>query len=315
MLYLFDVLEVDGEPLVDLPLTERHERLEALLDKRNRTVRLSDLFDDGAALFEAATAQQLEGIVSKRSDSRYEPGRRSRHWLKVKTQGRQELVVAGYTKGQGRRSGVFGSLVLGVHEPGGLRWAGNVGTGFDDAEIDRVLAKLKPLRRDESPFAEVPKMPRVRKGDVVWVEPRLVAEIRFAEWTHDGRLRAPVYQGLREDKEASEVHREVAPLPDGAPQRQARPEALEPGQAVLAGGGDREGRPDRVLPRRRARARAPPARPALHDEALPRRLERQVLLPEGRSETHAGLDPDPAVRGLDPRQAAPAAPDRLRARQ
>ena len=208
VLYLFDVLEVDGEPLVDLPLTERHERLEALLDKRNRTVRLSDLFDDGAALFEAATAQQLEGIVSKRSDSRYEPGRRSRHWLKVKTQGRQELVVAGYTKGQGRRSGVFGSLVLGVHEPGGLRWAGNVGTGFDDAEIDRVLAKLKPLRRDESPFAEVPKMPRVRKGDVVWVEPRLVAEIRFAEWTHDGRLRAPVYQGLREDKEASEVHRE-----------------------------------------------------------------------------------------------------------
>ena len=214
VLYLFDVLEIDGEPVVDLPLTERHERLEALLDKRNRTVRLSDLFDDGAALFEAATAQQLEGIVSKRSDSRYEPGRRSRHWLKVKTQGRQELVVAGYTKGQGRRSGVFGSLVLGVHEPGGLRWAGNVGTGFDDAEINRLLTKLKPLRRDESPFAEVPKMPRVRKGDVVWVEPRLVAEIRFAEWTHDGRLRAPVYQGLREDKEASEVLREQAPLPD-----------------------------------------------------------------------------------------------------
>ena len=213
VLYLFDVLEVDGEPLLDLPLTERHERLAALLDKRNRTVRLSDLFDDGAALFEAATAQRLEGIVSKRSDSRYEPGRRSRDWLKVKTQGRQELVVAGYTKGQGRRSGAFGALVLGVNEAGGLRWAGNVGTGFDDAEIERLLGKLRPLRRDESPFAEVPKMPRVRKGDVVWVEPRLVAEVRFAEWTHDGRLRAPVYQGLREDKEASEVHREQAPLP------------------------------------------------------------------------------------------------------
>ncbi len=208
VLYLFDVLEVDGEPLVDLPLTERHERLAALLDKRSRTVRLSDLFDDGAALFDAATAQQLEGIVSKRSDSRYEPGRRSRHWLKVKTHGRQELVIVGYTKGQGRRSDVFGSLVLGVHEPGGLRWAGNVGTGFDDAEIRRLLGKLQPLRRDESPFAEVPKMPRVRKGDVVWVEPKLVAEIRFAEWTHDGRLRAPVYQGLREDKAADEVRRE-----------------------------------------------------------------------------------------------------------
>ena len=132
----------------------------------------------------------------------------------MKTQGRQEFVVAGYTKGQGRRAGGFGALVLGVNEAGGLRWAGNVGTGFDEAEIARLLAKLKPLRRDESPFAEVPKMPRVRKGDVVWVEPQLVAEIRFAEWTHDGRLRAPVYQGLREDKEASEVHREQAPLPE-----------------------------------------------------------------------------------------------------
>ena len=212
VLYLFDVLEVDGEPLLELSLTKRHKRLEALIDKRNRIVRLSPLFDDGDALFEAATAQQLEGIVSKRADSRYEAGRRSRNWLKVKTQGRQELVIAGYTKGQGRRSGVFGALVLGVNDAGGLRWAGNVGTGFDDAEIERLLGKLRPLRRDESPFAEVPKMPRVRKGDVVWVEPRLVAEVRFAEWTHDGRLRAPVYQGLREDKEASEVHREQAPL-------------------------------------------------------------------------------------------------------
>ena len=103
VLYLFDVLEIDGEPLVELTLAERHERLQALIDKRNKTVRVSDLFDDGDALFEAATAQKLEGIVSKRADSRYESGRRSRNWLKIKTQGRQELVVAGYTKGQGRR--------------------------------------------------------------------------------------------------------------------------------------------------------------------------------------------------------------------
>ena len=214
VLYVFDVLEVEGTPLVDLPLTERRGRLEELLDRRNTTVRLSAAFDDGEALFEAATAQQLEGIVSKRADSQYEPGRRSRHWLKVKAQGRQELVVAGYTRGQGRRAGRFGALVLAVNEPSGLRWAGNVGTGFDDAEIERLLGMLEPLRRDESPLAEVPKMPRVRRADVVWVEPKLVAEVRFAEWTHDGRLRAPVYQGLREDKEASEVHREQAPLPD-----------------------------------------------------------------------------------------------------
>jgi len=208
VLYVFDVLEVDGESLVELPLTERRKRLAKLLDKRNRTVRLSAAFDDGNVLFDVAAKQKLEGLVSKRADSRYQPGKRSRDWLKVKTHGRQELVVAGYTKGQGRRSDGFGALVLAVNEAGGLRWAGNVGTGFDDQEIARLLGRLKPLRRVDSPFAEVPKMPKVRKGDVVWVEPRLVAEVRFAEWTHDGRLRAPVYQGLREDKEADEVQRE-----------------------------------------------------------------------------------------------------------
>jgi bifunctional non-homologous end joining protein LigD len=208
VLYVFDVLEVEGEPLLDLPLTERRERLVALLDKRNRTVRLSEAFDDGEALFEAAREQGLEGIVSKKRQSRYQPGKRSRDWLKIKTQGRQEFIVVGWTKGQGRRAGGFGSLVLAVNEDGELRWVGNVGTGFDDKEIERLLEKLRPLRRDTSPFREPPKMPRVRQGDVQWVEPKLVAEVRFAEWTHDGRLRAPVYLGLREDKEAEEVHRE-----------------------------------------------------------------------------------------------------------
>ena len=204
----FDVLEVEGEPLLDRPLTERRERLAGLIDLRSGGVQLSDAFEDGDALYAAAQKERFEGIVSKRADSRYEPGKRSRNWLKVKTQGRQELVIAGWTKGQGRRSGGFGALVLGVHEAEGLRWAGNVGTGFDDAEIARLLARLEPLRRDDSPFAEVPKMPRVRKGDIVWVEPELVGEVRFAEWTHDGRLRAPVYQGMREDKQAEDVHRE-----------------------------------------------------------------------------------------------------------
>ena len=199
---------MEGTPLIDLPLTERHERLAELVDKRQRGIQISATFDDGPALYEAAQEQRFEGIMAKRADSPYEPGRRTRNWLKLKTQGRQELVIAGYTKGQGRRADAFGALVLGVYENGVLRWAGNVGTGFDDAEIARLLSRLKPLRRDDSPFAEVPKMPKVRKGDVVWVEPELVAEVRFAEWTHDGRLRAPVYQGLREDKEADEVHRE-----------------------------------------------------------------------------------------------------------
>jgi bifunctional non-homologous end joining protein LigD len=214
VLYLFDVLEIEGEQLLDRPLTERRKRLEALLDRRNRTVRLSETFDDGEGLYRAAEDQGLEGVLSKRAESTYQPGRRSRDWLKVKTQGRQEFVIVGSTSGQGRRSGRFGSLVLAVNEGGRLRWVGNVGTGFDDAEIDRLLRKLEPLRRDTSPLDEVPKMPRVRKGDVVWVEPKLVAEVRFAEWTHDGRLRAPVYQGLREDKEAGDVERERPPIPE-----------------------------------------------------------------------------------------------------
>jgi bifunctional non-homologous end joining protein LigD len=214
--YVFDLLELDGEPQVDLPLRERQQKLAKLLDQRNRVVRLSESFADGNALFEAAVEQQLEGIMCKRADSRYSVGRRTRDWLKVKTHGRQEFVIAGYTHGGGRRAGTFGALILTVNEGGGLRYVGNVGTGFTDAEIRKLLAKLKPLRRDTSPFGEIPKMPRVRKDEIVWVEPKLVAEVEFAEFTHDGRLRAPSYQGLREDKTAADVVREV---PEDRPTR------------------------------------------------------------------------------------------------
>ncbi|MFN2467410.1 MAG: DNA ligase D [Gaiellaceae bacterium] len=206
--YAFDLLELDGEPLLALPLTERRVRLERLLDGRRPAVRLSEAFDDGEALYAAAAAQGLEGVIAKRSDSLYHEGRRTRDWLKVKMHGRQEFVIAGYTRGQGRRSRSFGSLVLAVRGPEGLTYVGNCGTGFTEKEIDRLLDRLKPLERDEPPFAEVPKMPKVRKSDVVWVEPRLVCEVEFAEWTHDGRLRAPSYQALREDEEPEEVQSE-----------------------------------------------------------------------------------------------------------
>ena len=210
--YVFDVLEVDGEPVIELPLTERRERLAGLLDLGGGTIRLSDAFDDGEALFEAARAQGLEGVVAKKPDSRYQPGRRTRDWLKVKTHLEQEFVVAGYTRGKGRRAAGFGALILAVVRGGKLEYAGNVGTGFTEGEIERVLAELRPLERNDPPFAEVPKMPKVRRDDVVWVEPKLVAEVSFAEWTHDGRLRAPVYKGLREDKDPEDVRREE-PLP------------------------------------------------------------------------------------------------------
>src|SRR5438105_4438221 len=168
VLFVFDVLEVDGEPLLDLPLTERRRRLERLLDRRNRSVRLSEAFDDGPGLLAAAKEQHLEGIVSKRADSRYQPGRRTRDWLKIKTHGRQEFVIAGYTRGKGRRVNSLGALVLGVREGDELVYAGNVGTGFTDKEIDRLLEKLRPLDRNQPPFREVPQMPKVRKGDIVW---------------------------------------------------------------------------------------------------------------------------------------------------
>jgi bifunctional non-homologous end joining protein LigD len=213
---VFDLLELEGEPLLDLPLAERRAKLEQLLDRRKQTtVRLSETFEDGPALFHAAHEQRLEGVIAKRSDSPYRQGKRTREWLKVKTHGRQEFVIGGYTKGQGRRSGRFGSLVLGVWQGKELVYVGNCGTGFTDRDIDDLLDRLRPLEQPESPFRTVPKMPKVRKADVVWVKPELVCEVEFVEWTHDGRLRAPSFQGLREDKPSREVRREDAePIPE-----------------------------------------------------------------------------------------------------
>ena len=213
VLVLFDALELDGEPLLEVPLLERRRRLEAVLDPAVREVLVSPVFEDGAALLAAAREQGLEGVVAKRADSRYAPGRRGNDWRKVKVKGEQEFVVAGYTYGRGRRSGGLGSLVLAVREAGGLRWVGNVGTGFTDGELERLRALLAPLERRDPPFDPVPRMPRVRRDEVTWVEPELVAEVAFAEWTHDGHLRAPVYLGLREDTPAAEVRREREPLP------------------------------------------------------------------------------------------------------
>jgi bifunctional non-homologous end joining protein LigD len=208
--YVFDLLELEGVPLIDLPFVERRERLDGILDRRNRTVQLSETFDDGHALEQAAVQQGLEGVMAKRAQSRYEPGRRSRDWLKVKPgKQRQEFVIAGYTKGQGRRAGRLGALILAANRGGELHYVGNCGTGFTEAEIEKLMKLLKPLERPTSPFPAAPKMPRIRKGDVVWVEPKLVCEVEFVEWTHDGHLRAPSYQGLREDKSPDEVRPEL----------------------------------------------------------------------------------------------------------
>jgi bifunctional non-homologous end joining protein LigD len=204
---IFDLLELDGEVLLDLPLTERRERLEALVAP-SRLVQLSGTFEDGPALLEAAREQGLEGVMAKRAASRYQEGKRGREWLKIKTHGRQEFVICGWTKGQGRREGRFGALVLGVRRGREFVWVGNCGTGFTERDIDDLVARLEPLRCEETPFPAEPKMPRVRKRDVTWVKPELVCEVEFVEWTHDGHLRAPSFQGLREDKPARMVRRE-----------------------------------------------------------------------------------------------------------
>jgi bifunctional non-homologous end joining protein LigD len=211
VLMLFDLLELESEPLTDEPLIERRRKLERLVTGDGGVI-VSPQFDDGPSLLAAARAQELEGVVAKKADSPYRPGRRSADWHKLKLRQTQEVVIAGYTRGQGRRAG-FGALVVGVQDAGVLRWAGNVGTGFSDREIGRLRGLLARLERADSPFPEVPKMPRVRRSDVVWVDPVLVAEVEFAEWTHEGRLRAPSYLRLREDKEAPEVRRERAPVP------------------------------------------------------------------------------------------------------
>ena len=205
---LFDLLELDGHATIGLPLHERRELLERVVGVTASSLRFSEWFDDGAALLRAVKEQGLEGIVAKRSASLYVPGKRSNDWVKVKSHLRQEFVICGWTRGHGRRVTQFGALVLGLRKGDELVYVGNCGTGFSDVVIEDLAQRLAPLGRSTTPFAMEPKMPKVRKGDVVWVEPRLVCEVEFAEWTHDGHLRAPSFQGLRDDKPATAVHRE-----------------------------------------------------------------------------------------------------------
>ena len=204
---VFDLLHLDGNDLTRLPLRERRRFLGEVVEP-GPCWRCSPVYDDGPALLGAATDQGLEGVMAKRPESLYEPGKRSRNWLKVKVRRRQELVVGGWLPGEGGRSGRIGALLIGVHEPGGgpLRYAGRVGTGFTAAELDRLAGLLGPLEIDRSPFDPPPPRPVARVAH--WVRPEHVAEIAFGEWTSDGVLRHPSYLGLRFDKDPTEVVRE-----------------------------------------------------------------------------------------------------------
>ncbi|MFN0153476.1 MAG: DNA ligase D [Gaiella sp.] len=208
----FDLLEVDGEPLCDRPFAERRARLEGVL-RPGGAVLLSPLFDEGEAMLAYAREHGLEGVVAKRRSACYQPGRRTGDWVKVKLRSTADLVVCGWTTGSGRRTASLGSLILARETSDGLVYAGNVGSGFTDDELERLLRLLRPLETTQSPLAEPVSLPRVRKRDVHWVEPRLVAEVSFGEWTSDGRLRAPVYVRLREDKAPARVGVGRSPLP------------------------------------------------------------------------------------------------------
>jgi len=202
-LIVFDLLWEDGEELTDLPYSGRRLRLEALglQGPRWQTPPVST---DGEAMFAASRELGLEGVVAKRVDSRYEAGRRSRAWIKVKHHCEQELVVGGWLPGEGSRSTTFGALLLGYHDDdGGLRYAGRVGTGFDSDTLDRLTDRLHAIARADSPFAggSVPRGAR-------FVAPELVVQVRFGEWTADGVIRHPVYIGLRTDRDPATVTRE-----------------------------------------------------------------------------------------------------------
>jgi bifunctional non-homologous end joining protein LigD len=208
--YIFDVLWADDRDLRPLPLRERKRILRNLLtfDDPLRFAQHRDT--DGEAYYREACASGWEGLIAKRADAPYQAGR-SKDWLKFKCESGQEFVIGGFTDPQGSRTG-FGALLLGYYDPDGrLVYAGKVGTGFSQRTLDSLHASLAKLERDQPAF-DRGHLPR---SHVHWVEPRLVGEVGFSEWTTDGQLRHPRFQGLRKDKDAAEVVREMPK--DGPP--------------------------------------------------------------------------------------------------
>jgi bifunctional non-homologous end joining protein LigD len=204
----FDLLWLDGRSLLDESYSLRRELLESLgLDSGRVQVPPSFVGESGADIQAVSRQQHLEGIMAKRLSSRYEPGRRTTAWRKIKNVHRQEVVIGGWQPGEGGRAGWIGSLLVGVHdEAGALIYSGHVGTGFTQQTLRMLGERLGAIRRDTSPFADT--VPPEDARYARWVEPELVAEIAFASWTKSGRLRAPSYKGLRPDKDPLEVIRE-----------------------------------------------------------------------------------------------------------
>jgi len=202
VLCVFDLLEIDGEDIAGLALEERRKRLGKAVRKR-AALRVSEAWrDDSERRFGDACRAGWEGLIAKRAAAPYVAGR-SRDWLKLKCVWEQEFVIGGYTEPAGSRTD-FGALLVGYYEDGDLRYAGRVGTGYNTKTLKELGARLRRLETDAAPFVDAKPIPR----GTHWTEPKLVAQIGFAEWTGDGRLRQPRYMGLRDDKRAKDVVRE-----------------------------------------------------------------------------------------------------------
>jgi bifunctional non-homologous end joining protein LigD len=216
---LFDLLHLDGHDLYvragargsnaspALPYEHRRRLLEGLIDAGPNWQVPAAKTGDGGELLRAVADLGMEGLIAKRLGSSYEEGRRSANWRKIKVRRRQEFVVGGWKYGDGGRANTIGALLVGYHTPEGtLAYGGRVGSGFNDAELTRVLGELEPLARTTCPFDPPPT--REEALHAHWVEPRLVVEVAFGEWSHDDRLRHPSYLGQRFDKDPTDVVRE-----------------------------------------------------------------------------------------------------------
>lgn len=216
MMYAFDLLWYEGKNLMKLPLLERQAILKEVLPTDNDSIRLSQVFpENGIEFFEAAGKLGLEGIIAKKGSSLYWPDQRSKEWLKIKVQKRQEVVIGGYTQNEGT-SKTFSSLLLGVYEHETLQYVGKVGTGFNDKDQKEMMELFKPLIMDKSPFNFEPDVnqgsrfrPNPPKAKATWLKPELVCEVNYAEITSDGVFRHPSFKGMRMDKKAGEVVRET----------------------------------------------------------------------------------------------------------
>jgi bifunctional non-homologous end joining protein LigD len=203
----FDLLSLVGRPLLDEPYSQRRALLDGLgLNGRHWQTPPSFTEEAGPEVLAVSRRHGLEGVMAKRLSSRYEPGKRSPSWRKIKNVRRQEAVVGGWKPGEGNRVGQIGSLLIGVPGPAGLDYAGHVGTGFNQQALAMLGAKLAPLRCDTSPFAT--PVPPEHARAAAWVQPLLVVEVDFTHWTSEGRMRAASYKGLRSDKDPAEVVRE-----------------------------------------------------------------------------------------------------------